>query len=81
MKRIFYLFIGVLVVLVSSCSRCVECEGDGFMNDSTAVGDPYLNDSTAVGDPYLEVCRDNFINTSQYRQYVDSLESLGYDCK
>ena len=69
MKKIFYLFLGVLVVSFSSCSRCVECEGD------------YMNDGTAEGGPYYEVCRDNFESNSEYREYVELLDSLGYDCK
>ena len=71
MKKKFYLYLGVLVVLFSSCSRCVECENDDDWNNGTAEG-----------GPYLEICADNFENNTEYRNYIEHLEdSLGYDCK
>lgn len=71
MKKIFYLFLGVLVVSFSSCSRCVECENDGI-----------LNNGTAEGGPYLEICADNFEDNTEYRDYIEYLEDeLGYICK
>ena len=64
------LFFGVLILMFSSCSKCVECEGDEGWSDGTKEG-----------GPYLEICKDNFENKSEYEDYVDMLEDNGYDCK
>ena len=70
MNKKLYLILGVLVVLFSSCSRCVECENDSYRN------------GTAEGGPYLEICADNFEDNTEYRDYIEYLEDeLGYICK
>ena len=71
MKIFFYSFAFGLVLMFSSCSKCVECDS----NDN-------YNNGTAEGGPYLEVCSDNFDSNSEYKDYVEFLEdSLGYDCR
>ena len=63
------LFFGVLILMFSSCSKCVECGGESYSN------------GTEEGGPYIEICKDNFENKNEYENYIDRIEDNGYDCK
>ena len=78
------LFFGLLTLVFSSCSKCVECTQEDISGDNYQyeIYDNTDNSYETFGDQIQEICSDNFESKKDFNDYIDELErEYNYDCK
>lgn len=54
------------IIFFASCGKCKECHCQNYWTNDTDI---------------YEICRDNFMSNSDYKDYIEDRENQGCKCK